>query len=63
MSEESRQARSILFKLGSIDGLKHINQLIYFAEEVNSKAVLVYWTRVREQFIDAINNNTSNKEK
>jgi len=60
MSEESRQARLILFKLGSIDGLRHINQLIYFAEELDSQSVLFYWTRVREKFIDAINNNTSN---
>lgn len=63
MSEETRQARSILFKLGITDGLKHINQLIYFAEELDSQAVLLYWTRVKEQFIYATNNNTPNKEK
>ncbi len=63
MAEAKQQAVEILNNHGSIDGQKHITQLLYFAEGIGSRTLLTYWKDVEKEFIYATNNNTPNKEK
>ena len=62
MPEEKKKANQILSELGVIDGKKHISQILYFVENVQSKVLLTYWQNVETQFNYAINNTTSNQE-
>lgn len=60
MPEGKKKADQILSKLGVIDGKKHITQILYLVENVQSKALITYWKNVETQFNYAINNTTSN---
>ncbi len=60
MWEEKKKADQILSELGVIDGRKHISQILYFVENVQSKVLVTYWQNVETQFNYAINNTTSN---
>jgi hypothetical protein len=62
IAETKTRANQIFLKLGKEDGKKHIDQIIYFCEYLNSSELLTYWTLVQNEFTNAINNNTSNKE-
>ena len=55
MTEEKQQAVEILNNHGAIDGQKHLTQLIYFAENIESKVLLRYWKGVNMQFNKIIN--------
>ena len=55
MTEEKQQAVEILNNHGAIDGQKHLTQLIYFAENIESKILLRYWKGVNMQFNQIIN--------
>ncbi len=46
MAEAKQQAVEILNNHGSIDGQKHITQLLYFAEGIESRTLLTYWKDV-----------------
>ena len=55
MTDENYQAAEILNNHGAIDGQKHLTQLIYFAENIESKVLLRYWKAVNLQFNRIIN--------
>lgn len=60
MPQGKKKADQILNKLGVTDGRKHISQILYFAQNVQSKVLVTYWQNVETQFNYAINNTTSN---
>ncbi len=43
-------AIEILNHYGSVDGQKHITQLIFFAEGMESKVLINHWKQVEKQF-------------
>ena len=61
-AEAKRRAAHIIDKMGIEDGTKHITQLIYFAEGINSIAILNYWKEVEKEFYNAVNNYTPDKK-
>lgn len=62
MAEAKQQAVEILNNHGSIDGQKHITQLLYFAEGIGSRTLLTYWKDVEKEFIYAVDNNTPDQK-
>jgi hypothetical protein len=61
-AEAKRRAAHIIDKMGIEDGTKHITQLIYFAEGIDSIAILNYWKEVEKEFYNAVNNYTPDKK-
>jgi len=64
ITEAEIRATEIMNTYG-IDGIKHIDQLIYFADGCESKELYVYWAEVKANFllIKKKNTWTQNKEK
>lgn len=60
--EAKRRAAHIIDQMGIEDGTKHITQLIYFAEGINSTSILDYWKEVEKEFYNAVNNHTPDKK-
>lgn len=48
--KEEQDAIEILNRYGSIDGQKHITQLIYFAEGMESRILISHWKQVEKDF-------------
>jgi hypothetical protein len=59
MTEHKQKAKHILNKLGVISGRKHIKQIIYLAQHLDSKNILEYWESVEKNFEDTISNQIS----
>ena len=47
---EKEEAYRILKKLGSIDGRKHLDQILYLVEDMNSIKLMDYWNTVDKYF-------------
>ena len=50
MTSEKKEALDIHKKMGSVDGQKHLTQLLYFVKGMNSKDLLSYWNNVEKHF-------------
>lgn len=48
--KEEQDAIEILNRHGSIDGQKHITQLIFFAEGMESRILTSHWKQVEKEF-------------
>ncbi len=55
MTEHKQKANHILNKLGVSSGRKHIKQIVYLAQHLDSKNILKYWETVEKNFEEAIN--------
>ncbi|MEK6266164.1 MAG: hypothetical protein N2B06_15535 [Clostridium sp.] len=47
---EKKEAIKILKRLGSIDGRKHLDQILYLVEGMNSVKLIDYWNTVDKHF-------------
>ena len=50
MTSEKKEALDIYKRMGSIDGQKHLTQILYFVEGMNSKDLVSYWNSVDTHF-------------
>lgn len=48
--KEKQDAIEILNRYGSVDGQKHITQLIFFAEGMESRVLTSHWKQVEKDF-------------
>lgn len=62
IKETEIRANDILVKLGKDDGQKHIDQILYFCEDLNADGLLTYWKLVNKNFKNAVDNYTSDKK-
>lgn len=49
-----QEAKRIYSKLGKSDGKKHLDQILYFVNGMNSKTLVEYWTKVNIHFNEKI---------
>jgi hypothetical protein len=49
-NSEKEEANKILKRLGSTDGRKHLDQILYLVEGMNSIKLMDYWNTVDKYF-------------
>jgi hypothetical protein len=50
MEESNDRAKHIFDKMGVLDGKKHITQMLYLAQGINSLDLCEYWAQVEIEF-------------
>lgn len=53
-SDCEQEAKRIYSKLGKIDGKKHLDQILYFVNSMNSSTLVEYWMNVNIYFNEKV---------